>query len=103
LSKLKWSQRKYTKPSFSRIPFERVQGIQDLIKAVSELSAEILAEIEVTILEMVHKAVLLDLVQQHNLSSNFRFMGSTANLSEQNCKYDYMFNQHIWNVLVYQF
>ena len=86
------SQRKYTKPSFLVASHLREsKGIQDLIKAVSELSAEILAEIEVTIFgDGPYKAVLLDLVQQHNLSSNFRFMGSTANLSELYCKYDYM-------------
>ena len=86
------SQRKYTKPSFLVASHLREsKGIQDLILAVSELSAEILAEIEVTIFgDGPYKAVLLDLVQQHNLSSNFRFMGSTANLAELYCKYDYM-------------
>ncbi|MBX9889592.1 MAG: glycosyltransferase family 4 protein [Flavobacteriaceae bacterium] len=86
------SQRKYTKPSFIVASHLREsKGIQDLILAVSKLSAEILAEIEITIFgDGPYKAVLLDLVQQHNLSSNFKFMGSTANLSELYCRYDYM-------------
>jgi glycosyltransferase involved in cell wall biosynthesis len=86
------SQRKYNKPSFIVASHLREsKGIQDLILAVSKLPIEILAEIEITIFgDGPYKEVLLGLVKKKGLSSNFKFMGSKANLNELYCKYDYM-------------
>ncbi|MEZ7497261.1 glycosyltransferase family 4 protein [Flavobacterium sp. Arc3] len=85
-------ERNYNKPSFLVASHLREsKGIQDLIVAVSLLPTAILAEIEITVFgDGPYKEELIVLVQEHAVISNFKFMGSQANLNELYCKFDYM-------------
>ena len=67
------------------------KGIQDLIVAVSKLSSSILSGIRIDVFgDGPYKDFLVKSVQEYQLDSNFRFMGSQANLNSLYCQYDYM-------------
>jgi glycosyltransferase involved in cell wall biosynthesis len=86
------TDRKSSKPTFLVASHLREsKGIQDLIVAVSKLPAEILAEIQITVFgDGPYKNVLMDNALIHNVTSNFRFMGSQPNLNTIYCEFDYM-------------
>ena len=67
------------------------KGIQDLIVAVSKLPSPILSGIRIDLFgDGPLKDSLIKSVHQHQLDSNFRFMGSQPNLNALYCQYDYM-------------
>ncbi|SHG06749.1 Glycosyltransferase involved in cell wall bisynthesis [Flavobacterium segetis] len=67
------------------------KGIQDLIDAVSLLPDFIKTEIRIAIFgEGPFKDNLIAKIKDKKLQANFQFMGSSANLNELYCQYDYM-------------
>lgn len=86
------ADRKYSEPTFMVASHLREsKGIQDLIVAVSKLSSSILSGIRIDVFgDGPYKDFLVKSVQEYQLDSNFRFMGSQANLNSLYCQYDYM-------------
>jgi glycosyltransferase involved in cell wall biosynthesis len=86
------NHRNKVKPTFLVVSHLREsKGIQDLIIAVSQLSLSILSEIQITIFgDGPFKDFLVASAQEHNVTSNFRFMGSQPNLNDLFCEFDYM-------------
>jgi glycosyltransferase involved in cell wall biosynthesis len=84
--------KKSSKPTFLVASHLREsKGIQDLIVAVSKLPAAILAEIQITVFgDGPYQEVLVASALTHQVTSNFRFMGSQPNLNSIYCEYDYM-------------
>lgn len=86
------SHRNVNKPNFLVASHLREsKGIQDLIAAVSKLPSSILLGIRIDLFgDGPYKDFLIKSVQEHQLASNFRFMGSQPNLNNMYCQYDYM-------------
>jgi len=67
------------------------KGIQDLIEAVSQLPDAIKSEIKIAIFgDGPFKDALILQTKNRQVKRNFQFMGSSANLNELFCQYDYM-------------
>jgi glycosyltransferase involved in cell wall biosynthesis len=67
------------------------KGIQDLIQAVSQLEEPMKSEIKIAVFgDGPYKEVLMQLIKDKELADNFQFMGSSSNLNELFCQYDYM-------------
>jgi len=89
---LERNQRSIARPSFLVASHLREsKGIQDLIKAVHFLPAEIKNQIKIAVYgEGPYEQHLLEEIEKYKLQHCFIFMGSKPNLNEIFSQYDYM-------------
>jgi glycosyltransferase involved in cell wall biosynthesis len=86
------TKRNTSKPAFLVVSHLREsKGIQDLIEAVSQLEEPVKSDIKIVVFgDGPYKEVLVQLINNKELTGNFQFMGSQSNLNELYCQYDYM-------------